>query len=150
MYKVSKPLLQKQRRLTELEKGELSKQIKSYKSQSDAVLYAFALLPGDKFPADEKKIHTAFYKLKEAYPEFFDSYSFDTNGTCPYSEKLEQSFFFFMQSGCISIIGPWFANYYMDQKMKDVVLKHLDDKFSPEEKTKLKDISVKLQDLLNK
>lgn len=144
-YKISEDLIPK--KMSDEKRKELIQKIKSYRCVNDAVLYTLALLPNEKFPCSYSKIHTSFHRLREEYPDLFSDLFFDTNGHVPYSEKLDEIFFFFGVSGILE----WTylpAVYIFNKKTKKAALDHLSDKFSEDEKKILSEVSKRLQDVL--
>lgn len=147
MYNISKALIPP--KMSEEEKQELSKSIRSYRPVDDVVLYALAIMPGDKFTLSNKKIHNSFHELKKENPKYFSDLLFDTNGLYPYSEQLEEIFFRFGQSGILEwSLSPQY--HYFPRSRKRVVLKNLSRKFSYKEKKDMAKISKGLHELVLK
>jgi len=146
MYKISTALIPD--KMSDERKDEIIESIKSYRAMDDPVLYVLALLPGERFTSDTRKLHCGFYKLKKEYPDFFEDILFDTNGLFPYSEDIEQVFFRFGVSGVLGRLPPFYNAYEFTEKTKKAVLEHFSDKFSEQEKEILKEMGKKLENML--
>jgi hypothetical protein len=109
---------------------------------NDIVHYLLASLPGESITSNDAKIHPAFYKLKQDYPNYFESYLFDINGPVPHCKNLFQDVFTLVLTGCLN---RQYNDYFMSKEHKKIVLK--DEKFS-EHKEALQKMSSILEDLL--
>lgn len=100
------------------EKKKISDEIKSYRSSSDIIAYIFSLLDSENLPADDKRMHTAMFKLKQEYPDFLKDFIFSRGDVYPFSKELERVLFGFQQSGVLGTINPTLKFFTFPKKLK--------------------------------
>jgi len=147
MYKISTKLLPS--KMEEKKRYEISESIKSYRALDDIIAYLFASVGSEILPTDENKIHTAISKLKESYPDFFSEFVFSRGDIYPYSKELERILFRLQQSNILGTINPSFENYILKKESKKVVLDHLTEKLSCDDRKLLDGMREKLEGFLS-
>lgn len=146
MYKISTKLIPS--KMDDKRREKILKEIKSYRAPDAIIAYLFALLETEILPTDDNVLHTAISKLKEEYPDFFEDFIFSRGDIYPFSKELERILFRFQQSGILGAMNPTLEFFIFPEKSKKIVLEHLSDKFSQEEKKVLSEASKKLESLL--
>jgi hypothetical protein len=147
MYKISQKLIPK--RMESSERVKLIEQITSYRSTDDVVAYLLALLKKETIPTDDETIHTAFYKLKKEYPDFFKDFIFTRGDLFPFSKDLEEILFRFQQSYLLGTINPTYEKYILKSNSKEIIKEKLSERFTPQEKVQLTEMVGKLENYLS-
>jgi len=143
MYKVSMKLIQP--KTDSNKRDEFFSLIKTSKTMDDIIAYLLASLKTERIPTDVNKIHSAFFKLKQHFPELFDNLTFSKGDLYPYSKELERILFRFQQSNILGTINPTFEAYIISNKSKEVIQNYYKDKYSDEEKRILLDITEQIE-----
>lgn len=147
MYKISSKLIPEE--MDEKKREEISQAIKSYRSPDAIIAYLFALQGSETLPTDDNKIHTAIFELKKEHPDFFIDFTFSRGDIYPFSKELERVLFRFQQSAILGAMNPTMECFIFPKKSKEIVLEHLSNKFSQQEKKILSEMSKRLQRLLS-
>lgn len=87
--------------------------------------------------------------MKESYPDFFSDFVFSRGDIYPYSKELERILFRLQQSNILGTINPSFENYILKKESKKVVLKHLTEKLSSDDRKLLDEMNEKLEGFLS-
>ena len=146
MYKISAKLIPP--KLDDETRKKISESIKKYRSSDSLIAYLFALQKNEWLPTEDKKIHTALFKLQKEYPDLFGEFIFSRGDLYPFSKELEEILFRLQQSGVLGTINPGFEKYILPNKSKKVILESLSEKLSKEEKEKLEQMTNKFESLL--
>jgi ABC-type cobalt transport system substrate-binding protein len=138
------PLQPSQYKIDDERKNEMLAKLRNYRTSEDSIAYIFALLEEENFSAEDRKIHTAIFHLKEKYPSFFEDLIFSRNDLYPFSKELEKILFRFQQSGILTTMNPAMRFYRFPLQSKKRVLDYLSKKFTEKEKQELLEISKEL------
>jgi len=120
-------------RLKEERREELIKQLKNVVTPDDIVASIFSFLTVDQIPLDVKKIHSAFYQLKQEWPKMFNQFVFSRKGYYPYSNLLERVLFRLQNSDLINTINPDFKRCIVSKESKSHIKKNILSLFGEEE-----------------
>lgn len=120
-------------RLKEERREELIKQLKNVVTPDDIVASIFSFLTVDQIPLDVKKIHSAFYQLKQEWPKMFNQFVFSRKGYYPYSNLLETVLFRLQNSDLINTINPDFKRCIVSKESKSHIKKNILPLFGEEE-----------------
>jgi len=109
---------------------DLSAEVRENKT-SDDVVEAIFYKQGRLIPKSHAFLQTAFYRLKQDFPNIFEAFIFDESGPIPFSDELDSVLFRLEASSVLHALNPSHKNYFMDDSVE--VLKNSYDKFnSPE------------------
>ena len=147
MYTIPEKL--KSKTLSDYKRRKITKEIQSYRSIGDVVVYLLALLEREKMTADDETIHSAFHELKKHYPELLKDLTFSRGDIFPFSNELQRSLFNLLNSGIMEAINPVYEVYRIPKRSKKAIISHLSNSFSDSEKEELLHMSEKLQELLS-
>lgn len=114
-----------------------------------AIFYGMDL---DKEPIefDDEQFHTLIYEKKLQYPELFEDFSFQLNGTFPYSELLERIIIRAKISRSVKTLNPDFSTLeFKKGESHDIIKQNLKSKLKRNDFRKLdligKDIKSKIK-----
>ena len=147
MYKISSKLIPE--KMSDERRREISQGIKSYRSPDSVIAYLFARLKSEILTTDDNTLHSTIFELKKEYPDFFKDFTFSRGDIYPFSKELEGILFRLQQSGVLGSINPTWEFFIFPETSKKIVLEHLSNKFSEQEKKILYEMSIKLQGLLS-
>jgi hypothetical protein len=128
----------------------LIKRILQHKTPDDVIAVMLSFLDLEQIPSSYRVIHTCVNRLKEEYPELLEEFVFSHGDFYPFSRLLERVLFRLQNSGLINTINPDFDVCVIPIESKKYIKDNILPLFSEEEQRKLKEMSVKFQELLNK
>ena len=146
MYKISTELVFE--KMDDRTRERKAQELKNFRTTDDIVAYLFALQESETFQSDENILHSAFYELKEEFPDFFEEFIFTRGDIYPFSKELENIFFRLQQSGILEIMNPSYEKFIFKQSSKKIVLEHISDRFNEAEKIRLEEMGRRLGELL--
>lgn len=134
MYRSNEKLIL---RLKKEKREELIKQLKNVVTPDDVVASIFSFLTVDEIPLDVKRIHSAFYQIKQEWPNMFNQFVFSRKGYYRYSNLLERVLFRLQNADLINTINPDFKRCIVSKESKQHIRKNILPLFGEEEKKKL-------------
>jgi adenylate cyclase len=107
----------------------------------DVIAIILASLKEKYITTNESRIHSAVFKLKKEYPEFFNDLIFSGTETHPFSKELERILFRFYQTNTLLTLNPSFDVYLIDDDNKKCIYRHLKGRFSGSESDKINEMT---------
>lgn len=135
-------------RLREEKKEELIKQLKNTTTPDDVIASIFSFLTVNQIPLDIKRIHSAFFKLKQKYPDMFEQFVFSRKGYYPYSTLLERVLFRLQNSDLINTINPDFKICIISKESKKYIKKNILLLFKEEDRSKLAEMGKDFEEFV--
>jgi hypothetical protein len=134
--------------MDENRKKELLQGLIRTKTPDDKVAAMFSFLKKNEIPLDTERIHRAFYRLKEKYPDILEEFVFSRNDVYPFSALLERTLFRLQNSGLISTVNPDFKRCIISDESKTYIQEHTLPIFQDEEKHKLEEMGKMFEQLM--
>jgi hypothetical protein len=101
----------------------------------------------DKEPVDfnDEQFHTLIYENKLKYPKLLKEFTFQLNGTFPYSELLERIIIRAKISRSVKTVNPDFSVIEFKNESHEVIKQGLRTKLKPHEFKKLESIGREIK-----
>lgn len=101
----------------------------------------------DEEPIDfnDEQFHTLIYENKLKYPKLLSEFTFQLNGTFPYSELLERIVIRAKISRSVKTVNPDFSVIEFKNESHDIIKQNLRTKLKPNEFKKLESIGREIK-----
>lgn len=116
---------------------------------NDVLCATFGYSGLEDFPADTRRIHEAFYKIKKTHPQLFRELMFRTDDVFPYSKELGSSLRDLETARILCVRNPDYDIYEITKDSVGYIKKRVFPKFSSEEKKALQEAGKTLRELYN-
>ncbi len=102
----------------------------------------------DEIPSRKRKIHTAFYQMREKGVSILDSFKFDTRGMFPYSSTLDQATSNLASCLLLERNNPKLNIYLLTEQLNDYFENNVKSKASKEDIKQMSTIAEHVQSVL--
>ena len=139
---------QKPKKISRSEKTRIVRAIKKYKSVDEIISYVFSVLEIEEITADDRVLHSAFFKLKEKHSDLLAEMTFTCRQIFPYSADLQRAVFNLQRSELMEAPNPSYDFHVMKKKDKTIVRASLLKSFSQKERQELAQMARELKELI--